>query len=83
MRGAKRTRAGIHSRAAWLKGWFAGLIGYDGGRTRYSAIVDDGQLTEAICVSIWRLKVVSRVTLVLCVGRGFCYYESVINGHSK
>ena len=53
MRGAKRTRAGIHSRAAWLKGWFAGLIGYDGGRTRYSAIVDDGQLTEAICVSIW------------------------------
>ncbi len=53
MRGAKKTRAGIHSRAAWLKSGKLGLIGHDGGRTRYSAIVDDGQLTETMCVNTW------------------------------
>lgn len=68
------TRDGIHSRAAWLKSWFAGLVGYDGGRTRYSAIVDDSQLSEAICVSIWRRKGGIAGNLVLYSGTGFYFY---------
>ncbi len=51
MRGAKRIKVGIHSRAAWQNDF--GPVGHDGGRTRYSAIVDGGRLTETMCVNIW------------------------------